>query len=424
MKRILGIPRQWWAAAGMILLAAALTVPWTFWIMLAAYERDVNEQARLLADRIQTHLRLAENMRNPQILIPLYEELLKDSTVTAWRIWIKGDAAPRSYVRQSTTQLPESAEAALRMIAADPNSYRYLYNVGAPPDRVYAHVYIELSRPALWSRFWQTEGKLMWRVGVQTASATLILGLAGALAFHMWGSAARQRERAEMEQMGLLAERGLTAAVLAHEIRNPLQALRFQLHSLRKNAGDSERVGATADTIDSELERIQRLVQDYLAHEKAQAFHAEAVSLLEAAAGLRTVMEALLKSEQTELVLPAGSDVVVSCDQHALRQILMNLVLNAQQAMGHGGRITVGIRKDAGFGIISVTDTGPGIPPEMLERLFKPFQTSKKEGSGIGLALVKRFADNFGGNASVESEVGKGATFHVRLPLAEPGAAG
>jgi signal transduction histidine kinase len=67
--------------------------------------------------------------------------------------------------------------------------------------------------------------------------------------------------------------------------------------------------------------------------------------------------------------------------------------------------------------VISVSDTGPGIPEEMRERLFKPFATSKKEGHGIGLALVKRFADNFGGNVSVDSTPGKGATFVLRLPL-------
>ena len=421
MKRFLGIPRRWWIAAGMIVLAAALTVPWTFWIMLAAYERDVNEKASMLADRVKLQLSSNWWWKSEQMLDPLRTELMGDSTVqtVCFLDYARGRGG---YVRRDDfSPIPRSITEAEELVLADPTN-RILSPIRTEAG-VTGVVYIELSNRGLWKRFWQTEGKLMWRVGVQTASATLILGLAGALAFHMWGSAARQREQAEMEQMGLLAERGLTAAVLAHEIRNPLQALRFQLHSLRKNAGDSGRVGATADTIDSELERIQRLVQDYLAHEKAQAFHAEAVSLVEAVEALRTIMEALLKNAETELVVPAGLDVVVLCDPHALRQILMNLVLNAQQAMGHGGRITIDIRREAGFGIISVSDTGPGIPPEMLERLFKPFQTSKKEGSGIGLALVKRFADNFGGNASVESEVGKGATFHVKLPLADSGAA-
>ena len=88
--------------------------------------------------------------------------------------------------------------------------------------------------------------------------------------------------------------------------------------------------------------------------------------------------------------------------------------------MGKGGTITINIGQSEGFGTISVADTGPGIPPEMRERLFKPFATSKKEGSGIGLALVKRFVDNFGGSVTVESEPGHGATFHLKLPLAKP----
>lgn len=109
---------------------------------------------------------------------------------------------------------------------------------------------------------------------------------------------------------------------------------------------------------------------------------------------------------------------MVACDPHGLRQVLMNLVLNAQQAMGQGGLITIRIGHADGFGTIAVADTGPGIPEELKDRIFKPFVTSKKEGSGIGLALVKRFADNFGGSVGVESAVGRGATFHLRLPLA------
>ena len=87
--------------------------------------------------------------------------------------------------------------------------------------------------------------------------------------------------------------------------------------------------------------------------------------------------------------------------------------------MGKGGTITINIGASDGFGAVSVADTGPGIPPEMRDQLFKPFATSKKEGSGIGLALVKRFVDNFGGSVTVESEPGQGATFHLKLPLAK-----
>ena len=239
------------------------------------------------------------------------------------------------------------------------------------------------------------------------------------MAYQFWGSAERQRERAELEQQGQLAERGLTAAVLAHEIRNPLAALRFQLHSLRRNANQEERVAATADTIDNELVRIQQLLADYLAHEKAQAMRVTPVDLVEAAQNLQILMQELLRENDTRMFIHhAGPHPIVSCDPHALRQVLINLVINAQQAMGKGGSITINIGQADGFGTISVADTGPGIPPEMRDRLFKPFATSKKEGSGIGLALVKRFVDNFGGSVSVESEPAAGAIFHLKLPLA------
>jgi len=134
---------------------------------------------------------------------------------------------------------------------------------------------------------------------------------------------------------------------------------------------------------------------------------------------LKTVMGEMLRDTDTALtVVPPAEPEVVTCDPHALRQILMNLVLNAQQAMGKGGSITLRIEREEGFGRIDLSDTGPGIPEEMRARLFKPFQTSKKEGHGIGLALVKRFVDNFAGSVSVDSEVGRGTTFHLRLPLA------
>ena len=226
------------------------------------------------------------------------------------------------------------------------------------------------------------------------------------------------RERAELARQGLVAERGLTAAVLAHEIRNPLAALRFQIYSLRKNSTDLARVSETADTIDSELSRIQQLVTDYLEHEKGRSMRVQRVDLEESARSLQTLMAELFKQSRTELaVIPPPQPVEVICDPHALRQVLMNLVLNAQQAMGDDGKVTLRIARDESFGTIDVTDTGPGIPPEIRDQLFKPFATSKSNGNGIGLALVKRFVDNFAGNIRVDSEPGKGTTFHIRLPL-------
>ena len=109
--------------------------------------------------------------------------------------------------------------------------------------RVIGITYVELSNAALSRDFWKKESALLFQVIAWSTSGILALSAVAIFAYRAWQRAGRVQERAELAQQGLLAERGLTAAVLAHEIRNPLQALRFQLHSLRKNAQDPARVG-------------------------------------------------------------------------------------------------------------------------------------------------------------------------------------
>jgi signal transduction histidine kinase len=424
MRKTIAIVRSWLVPAILVVLAALLTLPWTFWVVVGAYERDVNEKVEMLAQRVRRHLAtgvfwVPQNFQFAPNLKPLETELLADKTVQVVS-FVDSRNNHVAITRDASLPVPRTlAEVEALMRANEPTSYRKAFQWEA--GGATGVIYIDLSKTELWNHFWLEDGPFLRRVAYQTAVAILVVSIAGIVAYRLWGSAARQRLRAELEQQGLLAERGLAAAVLAHEIRNPLAALRFQLHSLRKNATDQQRVAATADTIDGELQRIQQLVQDYLAHEKAQSMRVAPVELADAVKALQTLMGELLKQTGTRLtVWHAPQRVVVMCDPHALRQVLMNLVLNAQQAMGYGGSITIRVDEADGYGTISVADTGPGIPDELKDRLFKPFITSRKEGSGIGLALVKRFVDNFGGSVSVQSEKGRGTTFELRLPLALP----
>jgi len=403
-------------------LAALLTWPWTLWVIEAAYERDVNQKVDRTAQRVKIHLSNPASWQSrQQLLEPIRSEVLADNTVQAVCFFDYGRHYNKGVRRSPEVQVPQSLDEVQQMLHADPNHLRraFLWEQ-TDGSGLRGVIYLDLSVAEVKQQFWVMEGPLLIKVGTMTFVAFLVLSGVGILAYQFWGSAERQRERAQLEQQGQLAERGLTAAVLAHEIRNPLAALRFQLHSLRRNANQQERVTATADTIDNELVRIQQLLADYLAHEKAQAMRVTPVDLVEAAQNLQILMQELLRENDTRMFIHhVGPHPIVSCDPHALRQVLINLVINAQQAMGKGGTITINIAQADGFGTISVADTGPGIPPEMRDRLFKPFATSKKERSGIGLALVKRFVDNFGGSVSVESEPGQGATFHLKLPLAK-----
>jgi signal transduction histidine kinase len=431
VKAIVSWFRPWLVPVALVGLAIALTAPWTLLVFRAIEQREWLENAQSLARRVEIHLSTAPNTRRSP------EEIIRAITAE-----IKSDPAVQKIVFYDLTRWPEQQRLAVfgkdissvpRVIGPEVDEL----SKGAPlqtknediigylipwkrEGRLIGATYVELSRDVLAQNFRKKEWPLIKRVIAWTATGIFALSAVGIFAYHSWQRAGHVRERAELARQGLMAERGLTAAVLAHEIRNPLQALRFQLHSLRKNADDPERVNGTAQTIDSELMRIQQLVTDYLEHEKAITLRVQRVDLLEAARSLKGVMDELLRQSDTKLVIEPprdGQAVVALCDPHALRQVLMNLVLNAQQAMREGGQIIVTIGHEDPFGTIDVADTGPGIPQEMRARLFKPFQTSKKEGHGIGLALVKRFVDNFGGHVTVDSELGKGTVFHLRLPL-------
>ncbi len=419
-----GSLKRWLAPLFLFALAAVLTVPWSIWVITASYEVNESEKSKALADRLRIQLSSTWWWESPQQVLNLMRgELMGDGTVQAVAfLYVRQNEPAKAdaygfVTRSEQVPYPRSMDDIHRLLGADPNSYRKYYSWRVSRD-LHGVVYMDLSRPALRSHFRSAYWPLLQKVVTLTAIGIIVISAVGMVIYRLWGREAMQRERAELEQRGMLAERGLAAAVLAHEIRNPLAALRFQLHSLRRNANDAERVAGAADTIDAELLRIQRLLQEYLVHEKAQSMHVEPVELLDAVRRLQAVMSELLQESGTRMVIEsAAGNVVVGCDPHGLRQVLMNLVLNAQEAMGRGGTITVRIAQENGMGTISVADTGPGIPEEMRDRLFKPFATSKKEGSGIGLALVKRFADNFGGGVAVDSVEGKGATFTLRLPL-------
>jgi signal transduction histidine kinase len=237
-----------------------------------------------------------------------------------------------------------------------------------------------------------------------------------------------------MRERDRLAALGEMAAGLAHEIRNPLGAIKGAAQCLepRPHAGEE---GEFLDVIVEEVNRLNGVVTQFLDYARPLKQSFGTVDLNEVVG--RTIR--LIQNEipaRLALVVELGENLpAVEGDPELLKQVLINLVQNAIQALGTApGTIRVrtrgperfaDLRSSGEFVEIDVADDGPGIPPEQQPNIFVPFFTTKQKGTGPGLAICQRLVKSHGGSISVQSKVGEGSTFVVRLPaLATAGALG
>jgi two-component system NtrC family sensor kinase len=230
-----------------------------------------------------------------------------------------------------------------------------------------------------------------------------------------------EHAHAQLAQSEKLAATGRLAASLAHEINNPLQAIRNSLQIMLTYSLEEGEKEQYLEMIDEEVERLMGMVGRILDFSRKTE---RAVSPLDVNEILNKVLTLAHKYLQHRHVVlrqhlaPGLPPVVGSASE--LGQIFLNLVLNAVDAMPEGGTLTVrsGGGEDGRL-VVSVRDTGVGIPPENLERIFEPFFSTKQEGTGMGLAVSRTLVRRHGGTLEAESPPGEGATFTVRLPVSE-----
>ncbi len=234
----------------------------------------------------------------------------------------------------------------------------------------------------------------------------------------MTGDLARSRERAaSAERVAAWRE---VARRLAHEVKNPLtpiamsvETLRQALEQRRPDFDEIFREGTAA--IQEEVRRLKRIVDEFTRFARLpppEPVQVPAGELLAALLGLYPAPPAGVRLErEVDEGLPA-----VSVDRDQMVQVLLNLVRNATEAMPGGGTLRLSARRQGAEVALSVSDTGPGISPEDLPRVFEPYFTTKAGGTGLGLAIAERIVSEHGGRLEVASRPGKGATFTVRLP--------
>jgi len=234
-----------------------------------------------------------------------------------------------------------------------------------------------------------------------------------------------------LERANQLSSVGQLAAGIAHEIRNPLVAVKTFLDLLPERIDDPEFVHRFRELSLSELKRVTTLIADLLTLGKSPQAKRSAVDLAATLESVVRLMESTAQKREVELTssMPSGLPPVWA-DADQLKQIVLNLLLNAIEASPRAAHVhlAVDLRPAPGSGwtvVIEVHDEGRGIPKEQLEDIFHPFFTTKESGTGLGLALVHQMVVEHGGEITVDSQAGQGTVFRVVLPVvqrAQPGA--
>jgi signal transduction histidine kinase len=230
----------------------------------------------------------------------------------------------------------------------------------------------------------------------------------------------RERIGTQLQVSERLANLGRITAGVAHEVKNPLNSMRIWLENLKASLPEVEGLPLQAvRVLDSEIDRLDSVVKRFLDFTRPPEMHQEESSLKEILEQVLAVERAQFAKANIKLDERLADDVpMVLVDKPLLEQALMNLLVNAVEAMSGGGQLFVSLRRRAEMAEIEIRDTGRGIPPEHRQRIFQLFFTTRPGGSGIGLASAFRTVQFHNGSIDFESEVGRGTTFRIRLPLA------
>ncbi|HOX77265.1 MAG TPA: ATP-binding protein [Bacteroidales bacterium] len=232
-----------------------------------------------------------------------------------------------------------------------------------------------------------------------------------------------RKNRELLERSSKLAAIGKIAPALAHEIRNPLTAIKMLIYSMMQEPGISNDKLHDLEIITHEINRVEGFLQNFLKYARPAKPQMQIVQIVPVLKETLQLMQPRFRQNNINLVeIHEQENLKIKADPDMIRQVVMNLVLNAVESMGQEGelRFSTLIRDDdqgTGMFQIVISDTGPGIPDEIRDSMFDPFVKGKDQGIGLGLSISQRIAELHHGWISASNNAGKGATFTVHLPL-------
>lgn len=232
------------------------------------------------------------------------------------------------------------------------------------------------------------------------------------------------QSRALIERQEKLASLGVFAAGIAHEIRNPLTAIKVRLFTLKGSHKPDTSEREDLEVIGAEIDRLEHIVRDFLQFARPAEPVLQTLPVDRLLQEIQKLLQSDLATKSVVLKLDLHTNEAVRVDPSKMKQVLINFVQNGAESMASGGTVTLCSRLDkqmlnghlASVVVIDVADTGSGISPEAQKRLFDPFFTTKEAGTGLGLPIAARIVEKHGGVIQVQTQLQRGTTFSIVLP--------
>jgi signal transduction histidine kinase len=224
----------------------------------------------------------------------------------------------------------------------------------------------------------------------------------------------QKKLEAELVKSHRLAAIGETAAMVGHDLRNPLQGIAGALYLLKQESLTTEERNEMLRVIEKNVNYSDAIIRDlseYSAEVSLKLVEATPKSIT------RDAIEAIEVPQNVMVQNLVEDQPTLRVDPDKMKRVFINLIKNAIDAMPQGGTLTIRSKKSDGNVEIALTDSGSGIPEKVVENLWKPFQTTKAKGLGLGLAICRRIVDAHRGSISVKNEVGGGTTLTIQLPI-------
>jgi signal transduction histidine kinase len=269
-----------------------------------------------------------------------------------------------------------------------------------------------------------------WRVSQEDLNLLMMLLTQAGIAFESAYLSQFQRDRMRrLYRAERLATVGQLAASVAHEIRNPMTAIRSTVQYLLREFDDSNPKRELAQGVIAEVDRIDRILDGLLSLTRRAEYTPSKISLAPLIGQTLLLIRSQAQEQAIEILWEDPlREMYVMADAGQLKQLTLNLVMNAMQAMPDGGRLKIdlnlrlqslGLSGEKDWVVVSITDTGCGIPLGTLDRVFDPFFTTKSGGTGLGLSTCYAIAKQHDGDIEISSQENEGTTVKVRLPLAK-----